>query len=84
MSVQVFGEYAMVQGTVAVLSLLGQLATGYTATRYVAEFRANHPARAGRIIGTLALVSGLMALVVSTGLFFGAPWLAATAERSPE
>ena len=65
------------------LSTLGQLATGYTATRYVAEFRAGDPARAGRIIATLALVSGGMGVVVAAGLFFGAPWVASTVLEQP-
>ena len=74
-----FGEYAHgAEHRLPSSRLLGQLATGYTATRYVAEFRASDPARAGRIIATLALVSGGMGVVVAAGLFFGAPWVAST------
>ena len=81
LAVQVFGEYAMVQSTVAVLSVLGQLATGYTATKYLAEFRSVNPSRAGHLLGMLAVVSGCMGLVVSFGLFFGARWVSAVLEQ---
>jgi len=83
LSVQVFGEYAMVQSTIAVLSLLGQLATGYTATKYVAEFRTSDPSRAGRLVGMLALLSTGMAAIVSVTLFVGAPWLASVVLEQP-
>lgn len=78
LSVHVFGEYAMVQSTVAVLSLLGQLATGYTATKYVAEFRSADPLRTGRVLGMLSVVSVCMGAVVSIGLAVSAPWLSST------
>ena len=81
LTVLVFGEYAMVQSTVAVLSVLGQLATGYTATKYVAEFRSVNPLRAGHLLGLLGVVSGCMGLVVSFGLFFCAQWLSALLEQ---
>jgi O-antigen/teichoic acid export membrane protein len=80
---RVFGEYAMVLSTVAVLSVLGQLATGYTATKYIAEFRTRDPDRAGRLFGLLASVSTAAAGMVALGLLLGAPALARDALQEP-
>jgi O-antigen/teichoic acid export membrane protein len=75
---QSFGEYAMVQSTLLTMAALSQLATGYTASKYIAEYRSTDPERAGRIMGLCALVSALMASV-GTILFIPiAPWLAGT------
>lgn len=83
LAVQVFGEYAMVQSTVAVLSLLGQLATGYTATRYVSEYRGADTVRAGRLLGMLSIVSGCMGVLVSAGLALSASWLSSVVLDQP-
>jgi O-antigen/teichoic acid export membrane protein len=79
-----FGQFGIVQSTIATVAGLGQLAMGFTATKFVAEFRTAAPARAGRIIGlcsVVALVSGSVAAVV---LYVMAPWLAATSLKAPE
>ena len=34
-----FGEFTVVQGTLSTVGALAQVATGYTATKYVAELR---------------------------------------------
>lgn len=64
----VYGEYGMLNNTVGTFGLFAGLGLGITATKYVAEFRAKAPARAGRIIGLTsqtALVSGgLVAVIV--------------------
>lgn len=73
---QGFGEYAMVQTTLLTMSVLSQLATGYTASKYIAEYRSSDPERAGRIMGLCAIVSILMAGVGSLLLIGMAPWLA--------
>ena len=71
-----FGRYALVQTTLSVVSTLAQLSSGYTATRYVAEFRDRDPARAGRILwlcGSVSFCTGLLAVI---GLVLGAGRLA--------
>lgn len=52
-----FGGYGLVQGTAVALAGMAQLATGYTATRYVAETRDKDPLRTGRIIGLCSVTS---------------------------
>ena len=67
-----FGQYAMIQTTLSVVAALAPLSTAYTATKYVAEYRQRDPARASRILGLCAAISGAMAILASLGLFVGA------------
>jgi O-antigen/teichoic acid export membrane protein len=79
----VFGEYAMVQSTLLTVSGLAQLATGYTASKYVSEFRSVNPERAGRIMGLCAIVSVVMACSATLLLIILSPWLADSALKAP-
>ena len=80
---QVLGEYAMVQNTVLTFAAVAQLATGYTATKYVAEFRSRDPEKAGRILGLCSIVATVAAGVAAVALLAGASWLAAVVLRAP-
>jgi len=80
---QGFGEYAMVQTTLLTMAVLSQFATGYTALKYIAEYRSSEPERAGRIMGLCAIVSTVMAGVGAFLLIVMAPWLAATMLKAP-
>ena len=80
---QGFGEYAMVQSTLLTVSMLLQLATGYTASKYIAEYRSIDPERAGRIMGVCTIVSVAMAAVGTILLIAMAPWLADTMLKAP-
>jgi O-antigen/teichoic acid export membrane protein len=81
---RVFGEYAIVQSTVALFISLVQWATGYTTTKYLAEFRAVDPPRAGRLLGMLAGLSGLLGGVLSLLLLVSARGLASHVLNNPE
>jgi O-antigen/teichoic acid export membrane protein len=80
---QGFGEYAMVQTTLVTLASLSQLAAGYTAAKYIAEYRSVDPERAGRIMGLCTLVSASMAGVGTLLLVTIAPWIAGTVLKAP-
>lgn len=80
---QAFGEYAMVQSTLLMVATLSQLAAGYTASKYIAEYRSSDPNRAGRIMGLCSLVSAAMAVVGALLLIFIAPWLADVVLKAP-
>jgi O-antigen/teichoic acid export membrane protein len=80
---QSFGEYAMVLSTLLTAAALSQLATGYTAAKYIAEYRSSDPQRAGRIMGLCALVSALMAGAGALLLVGLAPWLANHMLKAP-
>ena len=81
---EVFGEYAMVQSTLLTVATLSQLATGYTASKYIAEYRTSDPVRAGRVMGLCALVSAMMACAGTIVLIMLAPWLAAVMLNAPQ
>jgi hypothetical protein len=76
----VFGEYGMVQSTVVTISGVAQLATGFTATKYVAENRAHDKEKTGRIMGLCSVLSSIAAFVAAAALLIGASWLAGHAE----
>lgn len=80
---EVFGEYAIVQNTLLTIATISQLATGYTASKYIAEYRSSDSMRAGRIMGLLSIVSALMAVVGALTLIFLSPWLADTMMNAP-
>jgi O-antigen/teichoic acid export membrane protein len=78
-----FGELGILSSTVGMFGAFAGLGLGLTATKYVAEFRARDPERAGKILGlcmTVATISGL----VSSGVLLGlAPTLAARVLNAP-
>jgi O-antigen/teichoic acid export membrane protein len=80
---RIFGEYAMVQMTLLTVATLSQLATGYTASKYIAEYRSRDPERAGRIMGLCSVVSVAMAFAGTILLIAMAPWLAITMLKAP-
>jgi len=78
-----FGELGMILGTVGMFGIFAGLGLGLTATKYIAEFRANDSARAGRIIGISTLVAICSAATISAVLFFLAPYLATHIINAP-
>src|SRR5579884_3743945 len=54
---ETFGRYAIIQSTLAAIAAMASFGLGYTATRFLAEFRATDPARAGRILGLCSAVA---------------------------
>jgi O-antigen/teichoic acid export membrane protein len=81
---RVFGEYAMIQSTLATLSVFAQMAGGSAATKYIAEFRSTDPERAGRILGMLLVFSTSLAALVSLSLLAFSGWLAVAIFKAPE
>jgi O-antigen/teichoic acid export membrane protein len=80
---QTFGEYAMVQSTLLMMAALSQLATGYTASKYIAECRDSDPERAGQVMGLCAHVSWVTALAGAILLIALSPWLAGAILKAP-
>lgn len=69
LGLQSFGEFSLLQNTALTLSAIAQVGTGATVSRYVAQYRATDPARAGRILGFCTLFTLLTGLTVSFLLF---------------
>ena len=78
-----FGEFTVVQSTLATAATIGQFATGYTATKHIAEFRERDPQRASRILHLCNRVSTVTATLTAGALLFGAPFIATTALGVP-
>ncbi|MEI8247280.1 MAG: oligosaccharide flippase family protein [Lentisphaerota bacterium] len=84
---EIFGEYAGVYNCLLIMSSIAQLAIGYTATKYIAEFRNCDKEKTGRIIGLCfftslysALAGGIILFCMSgiiATVFFKAPNLTA-------
>jgi O-antigen/teichoic acid export membrane protein len=83
LTLQSFGEYAMVCGTLLTLAALSQVATGYTASKYIAEYRSVDPKRASRIMGLCAITALIMASLSVLILYNIAPWLAGEILKAP-
>jgi O-antigen/teichoic acid export membrane protein len=71
-----FGEFSIVQGTVAMFGVFAGLGLGQAITKHVAEFRHTDPGRAGRILCLAMKVTAVTALTMSILLVVLAPWLA--------
>ena len=78
-----FGALGIVQSTVGVLGTFAGLGLGMTTTKYVAEFRAGDPSRAGRMIGLSVAVSLATGFGVAAALWGLSPWLATHAIAAP-
>ena len=69
-----FGELGIIRSTVLMFGVLAGTGLGMASTKYVAEFRLNDPAKAGRMIGLLlnagVILGGSVTLVC---LFLSAP-----------
>jgi len=78
-----FGELAMILSTVGMFGVFAGLGLGLTATKHIAEFRTQDPARAARIIGMSHLVAVFCAGAISAVLFFLSPYLAAHTINAP-
>jgi O-antigen/teichoic acid export membrane protein len=78
-----FGQYALIQTSLLTAAFVAQLATGNTATKYVAEFRSTDPERAGRVAGLCALSAWATSTLLALLVLLAADWLAARLGRAP-
>lgn len=81
---EVFGQYSMIYSTLLAFAYIAEVATGYTATKYVAEFRTSNPHRAGRILGLCSLVTLVTGGIATFILFSTSPLLTTAVLKSPD
>ncbi len=74
---EVFGQFAILQMTLATLGGFAGLGLSVTATRHVAGCRSSDPERASRVLGLTSLVVWSAGSVATIALYGLAPWLAA-------
>ena len=71
-----FGALGMIQSTAGMFGIFAGLGLGLTATKYVAEFRRQDPARAGRILALSASAAFVFGCMITVLLILLAPFLA--------
>jgi O-antigen/teichoic acid export membrane protein len=76
MGQDVFGELGIIQSTVGMIGTLAGFGLGLTATKHVAELRANDPLRAARVLALSSRFSIVASGAGAVTLAFAAPWLA--------
>lgn len=80
---EIFGQFVMIQSTLLTLTSVAQIATGYTATRYIAEFRDTNKLRAGRILGLCAMLTWMTGILASLLLLTGSGLMSESILESP-
>ncbi len=80
---QSFGEYAIVYSTLLTVAGISQLALGYTASKYVAEFRSSAPDKVTRIMGLCRTASVITAAAGTLLLVAISPWLTHDVLKAP-
>lgn len=78
-----FGELGIVQSTIGMFGAFAGLGLGVTATKYIAEYRAKDPPRAGRIMALTIWLGMLAGGLLAAALFVTAPWLAVRTLAAP-
>jgi len=78
-----FGEFGLIQATLGVAGLMAGLGLGATGTRFVAQYAATDPDRAGRIIGLVMQISWGTVLVAAGVLVAGSSWIASRMLDAP-
>jgi len=78
-----FGELGVIQSTVGMFGVFAGFGLGVTATKHVAEYRQEDPAKAGRILTMCAAFATAFGGVLTAALFLAAPWLSATTLSAP-
>ncbi len=79
-----FGEYGIINNTVAMISGFAGLGLGATVTRYVASLKVREPERAGKIIGLSSIITWFSAIIYGAVFIYFAPWLAKTTLAAPQ
>lgn len=80
---EIFGEFGIVQSTAMTSAGVAMIATGITATKYVAEFRIREKQKAGRILGLCSVVTAITGSIATLVVWFFADWIARVALKSP-
>lgn len=78
-----FGEYSIVISTLITVAALIQLSMGYTATKYVAEFRSIDKDKTGRILGLCSIIALCTAILGTFLLIPASPFIATHAMKAP-
>jgi O-antigen/teichoic acid export membrane protein len=81
---QSFGEFAIVLNTLVTLAGIGQVATGITAAKFVAENRISNKRAAGEILGLCTVLTFVTGLIGSALLIWLSPWISEALLSAPK
>ncbi len=71
-----YGEFGIIQSTIAMFGTIAGFGMGTTAAKFVAEFRQKDPTRAGQIIALSTIISWGAGIVMGLIVIVLAPWIA--------
>jgi O-antigen/teichoic acid export membrane protein len=80
---EAFGEFGMLNSTVAMFGMFTTFSISQTATKYIAEYRISNKDKAGKIIGLSFLFSTILGFLIFLLVFFLAESLANQTLNSP-
>jgi O-antigen/teichoic acid export membrane protein len=72
---ETFGDFGLVQSTVADFATFSGFGIGATATKYIAELVHTDKLRTGRIIGLNYLFTFFSSAIVAIVFYFSVPWI---------
>jgi O-antigen/teichoic acid export membrane protein len=78
-----FGQFSMLQATVAMFAQYAALGLGATATKYVADYRGQDKTAVGDVIGSCLFLATLSGMIATAALVLTSPLLANTALADP-
>ncbi|GMQ29539.1 hypothetical protein Aconfl_21820 [Algoriphagus confluentis] len=80
---EAYGEFGMLNSTIAMFGMFTTFSISQTATKHIAEYRSNNKPRAGRIIGLSFLFSAALGFLIFLVLQASAGYLATTSLEAP-
>lgn len=83
LGVDIYGEFGMILSTLLTVTGIAQVSTGFTVTKYIAEFRDIDKARAGRILGLCSLLTLIMGILATILLLLCLPWVSERIMEAP-
>lgn len=78
-----FGAYTMVLTTIATVGSVAQLSMGYTATKYVAEYRLTEHAKTARVLALCGTITTVAAVIAALALGLSAGRVAGSVLHAP-
>jgi O-antigen/teichoic acid export membrane protein len=79
-----YGELGMVQSTIELLVVAGTFRLGSTTAKYVSQYRATQPARAGAVLLLVSIVSIISCCTMTVLCLVSSPWMARHIMHRPD
>lgn len=79
-----YGEFGVIKSTISTFVAIGSSGLGLTATKYIAEYRKNHPERVNDVYQLTTAFSLCVALLLAALVFWGSGFLATTVFGKPD